>query len=113
MNPLPDTAIKINTDIVDVYALVDPETKKIKYIGKSQVVKSRYRSHLFSKFTPKALKHWRGLLHKKQMKPDLYVLEQVSVEKSIEHERYWIAYFGGVNNLLNTNKMPIKIRRKK
>lgn len=76
----------------NIYALIDPITLHIRYVGKANNVSQRYRAHL-----NKARKHqahklnWINSLKKQKLKPILYVLDVVPMEDWIFWERYWIS----------------------
>lgn len=75
-----------------IYALIDPNTDEIRYIGKSNNPKARYAVHisLNKNDTNKHKKRWiRGLL-KSNQEPILKILEKVQYSKWEERERYWI-----------------------
>jgi len=90
----------------NIYALIDPITLHIRYIGKANNVSQRYRAHL-----NKARKHqahklnWINSLKKQKLKPILYVLDVVPIEDWIFWEEYWIsqAKAWGCNLLNYTN----------
>lgn len=105
MKELPDIALKIDVDSVDIYALVDPITKKVKYIGQTFSVKSRYVAHLSqnSKLRNWQLPFWVRRLEKMGLRPELYLLEVVKHQEGNEREEFWINYFG-FDNLLNQMK---------
>ena len=84
-----------------IYALLDPRTKHIHYIGlTSGSLKVRYKNHLSSSLRgekcPKAI--WIRQLDVQGLKPDLKIIELTS-DKG--RERYWIARYR--KNLLNVS----------
>jgi hypothetical protein len=75
-----------------IYALVDPATGKIRYVGKSNDPEKRLRSHLQDETGPnKDKRSWLKQLSISGQKPELHILEEVSLENWKERERWWIA----------------------
>jgi len=77
-----------------VYALVDPRTGLIGYIGKSDYPNRRLRQHIEDALegtgTPK--KRWiRELLVEHRKAPQMVILEQAE-GRWRERERWWIAF---------------------
>lgn len=94
--------------MVTIYALVDPITKEIKYVGcTTQSLKKRLSHH--SRFfnykngtkSDKKMK-WCEDLFKQNLKPEIFELDRCSEADKIILENYWIAQFKAWNfNLLN------------
>lgn len=81
--PIPETTF--------IYALKDPETHLIRYVGKANDPQIRLRKHLKEKY--KSIKNsWLQSLKAKGLIPELMILEEVPVSQWQEQERYWIAY---------------------
>lgn len=77
---------------VYIYALVDPETDQIRYIGKSIRPKERLQNHMNEKSNCHR-SHWLQSLKKKGLKPHLVIIEEIyGAWPWQESERYWIAY---------------------
>ena len=78
-----------------IYAMVDPQTDKIRYVGKtSKGLEYRRQGHInAAKYnTDTYLLRWlRGLLNTGK-KPVMQVLEEVEEEEWQDAERKWIAY---------------------
>lgn len=96
---------KLNTtdsQMTFIYALIDPETNEIRYIGKSNLPKQRYNAHL--RETSKNDKtRWIASLKSRGLKPILQILEVVSLELWEVRECYWIAHYREQGyNLTNT-----------
>lgn len=90
-----------------IYALADPITDEVRYVGKADNVKERYASHIRE---TKSGKHsykcnWiQQLLDSEQM-PKLIVLEEVSQDEWKKAEIYYIAEFKKLgHNLTNIAK---------
>ncbi len=103
---LPEFADKVDMSLIYIYALVDPTSKHIKYVGLSNDPISRYRAH------KQGLGFWFDRLRRKGQAPHLYILEVVSFENGIEREQYWIQWFG-VDNLFNQHDGSKAQKRKK
>jgi hypothetical protein len=79
---------------VYIYALADPDSGEIRYIGQSKNVWKRYASHLMM-LQGSAAKHiWFQELQQRWKMPVLKILEDgLSPEEANERERQWIAYY--------------------
>lgn len=79
----------------NIYALIDPRTNKIRYIGKANNPKERLRLHLqptnLKYFTYK--NNWIKSLLKLGLKPLLRILEIVSIKEWKEKESYYIKFY--------------------
>lgn len=78
-----------------IYALIDPKTKTVKYIGKtSSRLSQRYASHIYYSKTSKDSKGaWIRNLIKKGLRPELKVIEVVSSNIGNEREASWIQHY--------------------
>ena len=77
-----------------VYALVDPRTKAIHYIGQTiQHVSKRYKEH-WGSYSPNNTVHfWFEELRALGLDPELRILEEpVNATDLKMRERYWIAW---------------------
>lgn len=76
---------------VTIYALVDPRTDEIRYIGKTSIKpERRLTQHLYDSTTPKTRKdYWIRSLGKTL--PELHILEVCSDSTWRELEAYWIS----------------------
>ena len=75
-----------------IYALIDPRTNEIRYVGKTDDLKTRIRRHN----TEKGKDHryyWIHQLHQCGLKPEVIILEVVTKENWQERERYWISFY--------------------
>lgn len=78
--------------LTTIYALCDPVTSEVRYIGKSVNIKNRYKEHCksnkdtYSSCWIRSLKPLRPLLIELEVVPDGWV----------EAEQFWIAYFKGL-----------------
>lgn len=86
-----------------IYGLVDPETKEIRYIGKSIRPVERLANHC-NEISNCHRSHWIQSLKKKGLKPEMVILERIVGEWPWqESEKRWISYcrengFDLVNN---------------
>lgn len=82
-----------NPEIIYIYALVDPETKERRYVGKTYNVAKRVHLHLTAarkgNKTPNAL--WLKSLLDRNLRPEVEILEDAPFLKWQERERYWLA----------------------
>ena len=90
-----------------IYALADPDTDEVRYVGKADCVKERYASHLREAKTGKnSYKcNWIRQIINKDQKPKLIVLEEVSQDEWKKAEIYYIEEFKKLgHNLTNIAK---------
>ncbi len=76
-----------------IYALVDPITERVRYIGKSDNPKKRMNSHLTDTRYSKHKVNWIQKLKRQGLVPLLLIIEEVDVSLWKERERYWIAFY--------------------
>jgi len=93
-------------DVVYIYALIDPETSGVRYIGQAECPKCRYTQHLTGSFQqeeyhlPKS--EWIRDLINNDLAPRLKILEQCQKEDGWSRECHWINhYVDEGDNLLN------------
>lgn len=85
-----------------IYVLEDPETKEVKYVGKTvSSLKHRLSQHL-NDFRGKSYKsNWIRKLKSKNLIPIIKIIDIVTWEDSAKVEMYWIQYFSEYFNLTN------------
>lgn len=91
--------IKINNNnpepkegVVFIYALCDPDTNDIRYIGKSINPKSRFYGHVQERQnTHKG--NWIESLIRKEKVPVMKILEEATFDNWEDRERYYIKYY--------------------
>jgi group I intron endonuclease len=85
-----------------IYALIDPRSKEIKYIGKSNNPRSRFYNHLLrdSGVFGKWIKELKSL----GFSPELQILEEVLRDQWKERETYWIEKLSKECTLLNQTR---------
>lgn len=75
-----------------IYALVDPETQEIRYIGKANNPRKRFNKHL--RQTDDTYKQrWIHGLQSRNLKPLMQIIEEIPVDLWQERERYWIDFY--------------------
>lgn len=75
-----------------IYALVDPRTDEIRYIGRSTNVKRRFNEHMEKRETT-AVGNWKYKLLTMGLKPILKMIEEIEDRSCLkEREIYWIAH---------------------
>lgn len=87
---------------VEIYTLSCPITGEVRYVGKANNSKKRFKSHLFDstrRHTPVYL--WIRELHAKSLQPVMAIIETTDVENWKQREKYHISKFREDNNLLN------------
>lgn len=88
---------------VYIYALIDPRTDEIRYIGKANDPYERYKNHYNSardKNTHK--RNWINNVRKDGFRPELLILDKVSVEEWQFWEKFYISLYKSYGfNLVN------------
>ena len=90
------------------YAIIDPRTKWIVYIGQTKDFAHRQSDHLTvhrerKTHAPGSLQHWLKSAHKAKITPEFLTLEVVETEsESLKSETKWIEKIAGIGHpLLN------------
>lgn len=87
-----------------IYALLDPDTLKIRYIGKSKNPIARLSHHISHCITGKSHSaRWIRKLITNNKRPLVQIIEQASDGIIFERERYWIAYYRNTGVNLTNN----------
>ncbi len=85
-----------------IYALIDPDTNKIRYIGKSNNPTKRLYDHIHScNLTNTHKNNWIKSLLEEDKKPIVKVLEEVDMDDWQFYEKYWINKLKKNNPLTN------------
>jgi len=90
--------------MVYIYALIDPRTNEVRYIGKSVTPEKRLIVHVCTTHVdsnPRKL-NWIKQLKEEGLRPTLLILEETTTELWPEREKYWIEFQRSLgNNLTN------------
>jgi len=96
-------------ETIYIYKLIDPISKKIRYIGKANDPKRRLYEHIYE--ARKGFighKHnWIRKLLRKQLKPAVGIVVKCTKENWKEKEKLWINYYG-LENLVNQKEGGIE-----
>lgn len=96
--------------MIAVYALVDPTTKRVKYVGASVDVEARIAAHIAGNGGSTA--GWVGSLG--TAGPIPVILQEVSADLLLSAERTWIqmfSRFGALINCVKTEDLGPSVRR--
>lgn len=77
--------------MAEIYALVDPLTREIRYIGKANDARKRFKGHLSEKRRKTPVYCWISALQEKGFIPELKILATCEPEEWKEAERNAIA----------------------
>ena len=87
-----------------IYALIEPVTREVRYIGKTVAPKERLRYHIYAARTLQVRTYaanWiRGLLAQ-SLAPEMQILEECSGETWKEREQFWIREYKRESRLTN------------
>ena len=87
-----------------IYGLFDPITDELRYIGKTNNLKNRFKGHIQDK-QDNYKTRWIRLLRKNGLKPKMAELDEVLDEEWIFWEQWYISYFKAVGcRLTNTTE---------
>lgn len=103
-----------------IYVLIDPRDNSIRYVGKTNNEKERYKNHLNSlrdKNTHK--RNWINQLKSIGLKPIMKVIEEIEIDKWKERESFYINHYkllgfkltncsDGGEGLIKANKTSFK-----
>lgn len=96
---------------VYIYALVDPSTYQIRYIGQTKHLCTRYRGHLYSGLSGISVCRWIAWLHEQGQRPLLCILETTDAQQSTAREICWIRRYADHVDLLNDRYRPRHARQ--
>lgn len=88
----------------NIYILIDPTTNEIKYVGKANNIKERFKNHKNRcRDTNTYKRHWINKLRLKGLYPELEVIDIVPISEWHYWEKFWISYFKSIGcRLTNT-----------
>lgn len=93
---------------VDIYALADPRTGDIRYVGSTRNSKQRLNSHLYADKSSRLRTQWIRELRERGLKPELLLLETTEETKRIQREHHWYKHFKARgHDLLNDLHTPV------
>ena len=87
--------------LVSIYAMADPRTMRIKYVGRTVDLKARIAHHQAVSSSGAATAAWISELRERGLKPIVLVLEEAEEERGVERETAWIQMFSVASALLN------------
>jgi hypothetical protein len=83
-----------------IYALVDPSTREVRYVGKTKrTLRSRLQSHVRDSHklpqgkTIRYVHRWLLLLERQNLSPEIWQLADVGDTDGCEAEKIWIQFF--------------------
>lgn len=99
-----------------IYALTDPRTDEIRYIGKAKNLKRRFGHHMVADGSNSEKDSWMQELINVGLMPSFKTLETVEARKDAnEREAYWIRYYAErgerLTNIVHHNKRNKRIAR--
>lgn len=94
-------------EIAYIYALIDPISLRIRYIGRTINLERRYLGHINKAMAGmKSHKNsWIRLLMHKGLKPIMRVIERTTIEAMVDREKYWLSVYAPLNL---TNSIYVK-----
>lgn len=85
-----------------IYCLKDPETKEIRYVGKTTNINTRLKAHITrSKHNKYHSARWVQSILKRDLKPIIELIEECAEDNWVEREKYWISYYRELFDLTN------------
>ncbi len=85
----------------DIYALLDPFTNHVRYVGCTTNARSRMRSHMYENSVNREKIEWVRSLRNDGKSPVMSILETGSGDGWIEAEIRWISEYSSTGFLLN------------
>jgi hypothetical protein len=91
--------------LVSIYALQDPETQEVRYIGQTVSPDLRFRVHMRGRGESTAKTAWVRSLLQRDKEPELVILEGgVPADAGATREAYWLDHYRNLGaDLLNFN----------
>lgn len=108
--------MKLN--LASVYALIDPRTYQIRYVGQTiQELKQRLAEHVSlakrNKVKNQHVYNWISQLLRRDLEPRIVLLEKTTNELVTDREKYWINHLlKNGNALTNKNLDPHEVHNK-
>jgi group I intron endonuclease len=86
-------------DIIRIYGLLDPDTKEVRYIGKTgRELKHRHREHVTDLKDNSHKVKWIKKLKTSNKLPIIELIEECNELNWSEREKYWITQFTNLTN---------------
>ena len=83
-----------------IYALIDPRTNEIRYVGKSNMPNIRYKAHIRNRKQNNTHKNnWINSVFNSNMVPILQILEECNISEWEQREKYHISIYPNLTNL--------------
>ena len=80
--------------LVTIYVLIDPKTKRVKYVGRTKMtLKQRLYAHIADKNHNGLKIYWIRKLSRKGLLPIIAQIEQCTSEEASDCETKWINYY--------------------
>lgn len=77
-----------------IYALIDPRDNQVRYIGKANDPKARYRAHnIYTRDKDTHKRNWINSLRKDSIRPELLILDEVPTVDWQYWERFYISLY--------------------
>lgn len=96
------------TDKIYIYALCDPRTHEVRYVGKTDNIDRRYKQHI--KRNSKTHKDsWINQLKNNGLKPSIQIIDTATELDWKVKEQYWIGMFPDLVNMTSGGENPPKI----
>lgn len=75
-----------------IYALVDPCSNEIRYIGCTRQIRVRSREHRNGFAVSRGIRKWLGSLKRINLKPQVFLIQEVTTNMNRDDtETYWIS----------------------
>ena len=86
-------------DIIRIYGLLDPDTREVRYIGKTgRELKNRHREHITDLKDNSHKVKWIKKLKTSNKLPIIELIEECNELNWSEREKYWITQFTNLTN---------------
>lgn len=95
-----------------IYGIVCPDTKNVVYVGLTNNIKNRFRSHLCSRSNiGRKLKEWLLGIDKRGLRGEIEIIpieENINKPDVLRKEKEYILLYNNISPLLNGNKTGAK-----
>lgn len=92
--------------MTNIYILIDPITNQVRYVGKTNNIKERYKNHKNRcRDVNTHKRNWINKLRKQGLHPIIEVIETISVNEWVYWERFWISYYKYIGCNLTNNTL--------